>query len=187
MKATIRNVLVLIGLTTSAGIARAQAPTASAQQKCRDARSVLPGCGVEAARVLAQEIPGQGRNANADSLRTVMLLAGNFRDATLFQALLALASSPGNTPESRVWSLLVIQRMINPASGLQYGLVTSPPLADGRLPCHGFVSVTDVNFDRPGDPLPSNAASLLHDLAVRLAADSAEPVLVRNAARCFYR
>jgi hypothetical protein len=151
------------------------------------ARVSLPSCGAEAARVVAHALEAEGRNANPDSLRTFMYLVDNFRDATLFASLVTFAGHQANTPQSRVWSLIALHRIVAPPwSNLRYELITQPPEKDGSLPCmhvHEWVSDGD-DTTRQGDPLPADAAAQYHDLVHRVLSDRTTPVLVLRAAIC---
>jgi hypothetical protein len=202
----------LVALLAHSVVAGAQADVGSARrQECYDAEQIfstkrpipndtgswrgsldwarvsLPSCGAEAARVVAHALEAEGRNANPDSLRTFMYLVDNFRDATLFASLVAFASNQANTPQSRVWSLIALHRIVSPPSqDIRYELITQPPEKDGSLPCMHVVAWQSGGNDTTGtgDPLPPDAAAQYHDLIHRVLSDRTTPVLVHRAAIC---
>jgi hypothetical protein len=82
-----------------------------------------------------------------------MYRVSDFRDATIFHTLMAMAGDVGATPESRIYSLITIRDIFVPDEPVSYELVVRPPHRDGVLPCqveHAMAS--DANtFTR--DPL----------------------------------
>jgi hypothetical protein len=171
--------VVLFACTTSAGAQTYLDATGKPILPCRGA-----GC-VESARAVARKVRGESHDANPDSLRMAMYAVATFRDATLFQTLLAMAADTSGTPESRVYSVIAAHRMLHPSHWLRYEVITLPARADGGLPCEAsHEDASDAGPSAEGDPLPADATVQWHDLLRRLEGDSNAPMMVRNAATC---
>jgi hypothetical protein len=201
--------LLLIALTLPSASAAAQATDASWRTVCNEAVRVyatqravpndtgswrgtpgwayvtIPGCGVDGAHAVARRLAAAGHESNVDSLLSVIHLAENFRDSTLFEAELTLAADTSNTPESRAMTLIALYRLFRPNGWIAYELLSKPPRPDGTPACRFESFASDAPTHLPGDPLPANASARVGALVIPLRSDTRAPAMVRNAAICF--
>lgn len=141
--------------------------------------STLPGCGTAASAAARDSWMLQRTVSDTGQLSEVFTRLWTFRDASLFDAAMSVASDGSATAQARVFSVMMVleQLLDRPFADYQYFSNTPPT---------GVCRIASV-FDRPihvGTPLAADSRTRGRTLAQSLAANASAPTTVQSAGRC---
>jgi hypothetical protein len=141
--------------------------------------STLPGCGTAASGAARDAWLAQRAVSDTIQLAETFGRLWAFRDASLFDAAMSVASDNSAATESRVFSMMMLleQLLDRPFAEYKYFAAT-PPTGVCRI---GIVADRQI---RVGTPLSTDARQRLRTLAQALQSDASAPPAVQSAGRC---
>lgn len=158
-------------------------------KKEQDAFLTLMACGTVGSNALARGIGTYASDGDTLALDDFMRQADNWRDSTIMEAAIALATNSGATAESRVFAVRHLLVLVHPYMRFSYGGLTSqdsagstPDLDVSTMGCPA--SLGSEAPDLVGTPLPADYAARIHTVLTSLANDASAPAPVRRAAHC---
>lgn len=151
----------------------------------------LRGCGRAGARAFADGLGHYAGERDIDVLRRFMDRVDDWRDASIFDAALAMATNASATPQARVYAVRHLIALLIPQrhflyDGLAKGL-DSVRAPDGglrfNLACQSIVTA-EHSGTLSGDPLPPGYEARIRATLRSIADSPSTPAPVRNASRC---
>lgn len=161
------------------------------EKKEPDALSKLSACGAIGAQALADGMSQYRFESDTAAVALFMRSADEWRDAAIMDATTRLATDPAATVQVRVYAVRYLTGLVNPYFVLDYKAIISgmEEVRDEKgvviswsLGCPRVMRSWAPN--RVGTPLPADYRSRIRGTLDGLAAQSALPLLVRNALQC---
>lgn len=160
------------------------------EKKEQDALATLAGCGVAGASAFAAGIAQYTTETDVPTLAAFMDRVDNWRDSTVMEAVVALATNTAASPQARVFAVRYLITRLQPSLFYSYAGLTAGPTT--TINAEGTTLTTTgcraSAISDPGDlsatPLPADYADRVIQTLTLLINASTTPIEVRNAARC---
>lgn len=148
-------------------------------------------CGDRATKAFAAGIARYASETDVAVLEEFMTQADNWRDASIFNAMMQLATNNAATPQARVFAIRHLIVLLQPTDLYTYAGLTrkaDTTTASGMtvwqpVGCYGQITSAPRGALR-GAPLPANYESRIRSTLTSLANSSTTPEPVRYAAIC---
>jgi hypothetical protein len=142
--------------------------------------ATIVGCGSAASPALRDAWARTRTSADTNELEDTYAQLWSIRDAALFDAAKSIFMDADATPQSRVFSGMLLLSSVSDDVYATYGQMTA---SVGVQSVCSLGSVADRTHYL-GTALPTDAPTQLQAIAQQLIKDPATPTLVRSAARC---
>jgi hypothetical protein len=139
--------------------------------------SVLRRCGTRGSAPIAAAVRNLRHVADTATLTRAVYALRGFRDAATFDALMAVVTDRGATGQARAAGLRLLLSIVEPSLTIRNAALVTPALVG----CDLRPAIDVTYYD--GAPLPPDSRDRARAL-VAVLADSGEPQLVRDGARC---
>lgn len=156
------------------------------------AYNAVAGCGAAGGRAVATGLQRYANETDVAALEDFMAQVDNWRDATVFQAALRLATNSAASPQVRVFAvrhLIVILQpnMLFTYAGLTKGSDTTrtPEAVMWTVGCPAQMVSHGHGMIR-GAPLPTDYETRIRSTLKSLSESSSTPMPVRSAAKCVF-
>jgi hypothetical protein len=154
--------------------------------------AALRPCGAAGGRAFVAGIAHYTTETDVAALQDFMTQVDNWRDASIFDAVTALATSSAATPQARVFAVRHLILLVQPNFLLTYGGLTSKPdttVEPGLVMVQQGGGCAAQMISAPhgsirGSPLPADYEARIRATLASLASSPAVPVAVRYASRC---
>lgn len=152
----------------------------------------LSRCGMNGARALTAGLERLTTETDVEALDDFMHQVDNWRDASIFNAVMRVVTNPAASPQARVFAVRHLILLLRPHFMFDYSDLTSG--ADTTVHPNGLVEWTltgcspQITTARrtsvDGEPLPADYETRIRATLSALAGSGSTPEPVRNAARC---
>lgn len=180
----------------------AQAPTADCEKAAKIieqghppkedywAFAAVRRCGQRGAQAIAGGLATYASETNLTALRDFMRQVDDWRDASVFEAAMALAVNGAATPQARVFAVRHLLQLAQPTYVYTYEGLTRKADTTRTAELVVYTSACAAQIAPPmkdpavGSPLPAGYDARIRSTLAALATSAATPEPVRNAARC---